>query len=94
MPGREPIVADMTPTSHSDIEEEAMSQPSLFSEYPAVSVRPRVVQAGLKAARLERSRVAFDLVQRLGAMLAQPFRRRQTVAVPPRGIRIAVCNDC
>lgn len=94
MPGREPIFADMTPTSHSDAEEEAMSQPSLFSEYPAVPIRSRVVQSGLQAARLERSRAAFALVQRLRTLMAQPFRRRQTFAVPPRGIRIAVCNDC
>ncbi|SOD92396.1 hypothetical protein [Caenispirillum bisanense] len=71
-----------------------MSQPSLFSEYPAVQVRARAVQSGLQAARLERSQAAFDLVQRLRALIAQPFRRRQTVAVPPRGVRIAVCNDC
>lgn len=81
-------------TDTPDPQEGAMPQVPLFSEYPASLSRPRSMQDALDAGRAERARAAAGFFARLRQALAQPFRRRQTVAVPPSGIRVVVCNDC
>lgn len=71
-----------------------MPQSPLFSEYPAVPSRPPSMQAALAAGRAERSRAAAGLARRALGAVRDLLRRRQTVAVPPSGIRVVVCNDC
>ncbi|WP_404382612.1 hypothetical protein [Caenispirillum salinarum] len=72
-----------------------MEPKPLFSEYASRVPTPAERRRAMGRGRAERSRAAFAMAANLRSWLADVFRPRQRIVVPPRGdLRIVACTDC